>query len=134
MVENHSKSQSRERYEVQVSYSIYFSIFYVLDNRYSYCVYVHAHVIVAENEICNTSRHRVINRNPYEAALGPVKCGVRITSLPDEILNSLTTEEDLDQAVEELKLRECLEDKADNERDENTLQQDEKSPSTQDTQ
>ncbi|XP_011858666.1 PREDICTED: KRAB-A domain-containing protein 2-like [Vollenhovia emeryi] len=49
----------------------------------------------------NTSRHRVINRSPYEALLGPIKNSIRNTYLPDEILNSLKTEEDLEQALEE---------------------------------
>lgn len=50
----------------------------------------------------NTSRHRVINRSPYDALFAvPVKCGTRSTSLLDEVLNFLESEEDLELALQQ---------------------------------
>ncbi|XP_043462868.1 KRAB-A domain-containing protein 2-like [Leptopilina heterotoma] len=49
----------------------------------------------------NTSLHRVIKRTPYEAVLGPIRCGLQTTSLPDEILNTLHTEEQLTNTINE---------------------------------
>ena len=42
-----------------------------------------------------------MNRSSYEAVLGPIKWGIKSTSLPDEILNTLENEDDLDEALEE---------------------------------
>lgn len=48
--------------------------------------------------------HRIIKKTPYEATLGPIKCGLKSTSLPDVVLNSLETEEDLEEALNEYNL------------------------------
>lgn len=47
----------------------------------------------------NTSKHRVINRTPYEALLGPISCGLSSIPLPGDVLNSVSTEEELEEAL-----------------------------------
>lgn len=47
----------------------------------------------------NTSKHRIINRTPYEALLGPIKCGLSSINLPENILENVSTEEDLEKAL-----------------------------------
>ncbi|XP_046608871.1 KRAB-A domain-containing protein 2-like [Neodiprion virginianus] len=47
----------------------------------------------------NTSKHRVINRTPYEAMFGPMKNGVASFNLPRDVIANLNTEEDLENAL-----------------------------------
>ncbi|XP_043483537.1 uncharacterized protein LOC122511998 [Leptopilina heterotoma] len=48
------------------------------------------------------SKHRVINRTPYEATLSPIKCGLVSINLPRNVADSLDTEEDLEEALKQL--------------------------------
>ncbi|XP_051160539.1 KRAB-A domain-containing protein 2-like [Leptopilina boulardi] len=48
----------------------------------------------------NTTKHKILNLTPYEAVFGPIRAGLKITNLPDEILNQLSSEEDLENALE----------------------------------
>lgn len=51
----------------------------------------------------NTAKHRIINRSPYEALLGPISCGIRSLDIPEEMLDNLQTEEDLERIMVELR-------------------------------
>lgn len=50
----------------------------------------------------------MINRAPYEASLGQRKWETTDTSLPGEVLSSIVTEKDLEQALQEQTLHEFL--------------------------
>ncbi|XP_051165171.1 KRAB-A domain-containing protein 2-like [Leptopilina boulardi] len=51
----------------------------------------------------NTSKHRIINRAPYEAILGPIRNGLACFNLPDSVTENLETEEDLENALSSFK-------------------------------
>ena len=68
----------------------------------------------------NTSRHRVINRSPYKAVLGPIKCGFRGVNFPNKILNTLQTEDDLKRAFQEQIILEVCNNLHDSNSDENS--------------
>ncbi|XP_043467654.1 uncharacterized protein LOC122501927 [Leptopilina heterotoma] len=44
----------------------------------------------------NASKHRTINRAPYEAVFGPVKNGLASFNLPQDVAENLNTEEELE--------------------------------------
>lgn len=50
----------------------------------------------------NTSKERIINRTPYEAVLGPIKCGLSTASIPAEIQKKLHSEEGLEEVLADL--------------------------------
>ncbi|XP_043464629.1 KRAB-A domain-containing protein 2-like isoform X2 [Leptopilina heterotoma] len=43
----------------------------------------------------NSSKHRVLNRSPYEAVFGTRKFDLNNTGLPENILENLRTEEEI---------------------------------------
>ncbi|KAJ8670235.1 hypothetical protein QAD02_001494 [Eretmocerus hayati] len=46
----------------------------------------------------NTSLHRIMNITPYEAVLGPIEFGLSSTNLPQDVIESIDTEEGLESA------------------------------------
>ncbi|XP_046605009.1 KRAB-A domain-containing protein 2-like [Neodiprion virginianus] len=86
MIDNKSNEWARGCYEVQVKYS-----YFIIINYYEKC----SHFLVAET----TSKHRVINRTPYEAMFGPIKNGVATFNLPRDVIANLNTAEDLENAL-----------------------------------
>lgn len=47
----------------------------------------------------------MLNRTPYEALLGPIKCGIRSFNIPEKMLNEIRTEEDLEKILTQMKNR-----------------------------
>lgn len=52
----------------------------------------------------NTSKHRIINRAPYEAVFGPIRCGVTSSSLPETCLQTVETEDELEAIVSQFNI------------------------------